>query len=302
MGQDLWTAVAPRPTGSDGAGPARPEQERSRDRCRAGASPGAGGQPIEHREQGVIEAVGVVPEVPDALEHDRPAIADGIEGGGPAVPIDGAEPGGLVGVLPAVVVVDVGGAGRVPAARVSAAGRGRDVGVAGVEGQGELGAVQLRPAARPGRPSGCRDGRPAACSRRRGARRSRAAWSASSSRPRARASRRAPNCSGSERPPGWTTRQVPPASCEPVDARLQVVDRRRAGVRVGSAQVDAGGPDRLAAPAAVGAVDREAGVGDLVRGGPRVGLGPPVGQDFQDRRAEAAGQGQVRGQVDAAKP
>ena len=107
-------------------------------------------------------------KVPDAFEHDRAAIVDGVEGFGPGGPVEDAEAGGEVRVLSAVVVVDVGGAEEPAGGEGLGGGVGGDVGVAGVERQGQFGAVELARRGRRGRPSGCRDGRPGACSRRRG--------------------------------------------------------------------------------------------------------------------------------------
>ena len=50
---------------------------------------------------------------------------------------------------------------------------------------------------------------------------------------------------------------------EPIDAAHQVVDRFLVGRRVGRTQVDAGARMDLAAPAAVGAMDREPAIVDL---------------------------------------
>ncbi len=50
---------------------------------------------------------GVLPEVPDTFEHDRPAVVDGVEVADPAVPVDPTQPRRPVHVLPTVVVVDM---------------------------------------------------------------------------------------------------------------------------------------------------------------------------------------------------
>ena len=154
-----------------------------------------------------------------------------------------------------------------PAARVSAAASADDVGVAGVEGQGDLGSVELGDQrGEVGHPAPGVDARRHVLDAER-RRPSRAAWSASVDQAAARASRRASASSGSERPPGWTTRQDPPAAASQSTHRFRSSTAGATGSPGRGSEVDPRGPDRLAPPAAVGAVDRQAGVGDLSRSG-----------------------------------
>ena len=147
-------------------------------------------------------------------------------------------PGGQVGILPAVVVVDVGcgqeRAGRARFVRDAFA----QVGVAGIEGQGELRMVELMRAARPGRPSGCRDARPAACSRRR-SRRRRPGRGRPGESPRPEPIARSACSVSVGQSAGMDHQALAAGGREPVDAPLQVVDRFFVSGRVGRAQVDA---------------------------------------------------------------
>ena len=210
----------------------------------------------------------IASNMPDTFEHDRAAIIDGVERIGPTRPSRSSRVRGEVRVLSAVVVVDVGGPRGDGRRRGFRTRRSRDVGVAGVEREGQSGAVQLGDeVGEVGHPT-ARGGRPAACSRRRGSRpglvRGRPARSeprqgvATGRRPaRGRRGRR-------DGRPGTAA-----GLGQPVDAALQVVDRARCGRRVATAEVDPRCPDRLAPPAAVGAWIARPGVGDLGAQRPR---------------------------------
>ena len=182
----------------------------------------ARGDPAQHFRPIVSR---VFPEVSDAFQHDRTGVADGVEGLAPGGPVDRAVAGGLVGVLPAVVVVDVGrrqqGAGR----EGLLGGRRRSGWRVRCRGPAPAGDGPARGGGRPARPSGCRGGRRAACSRRRSGRSKPAATcSASSRRPRARAVAR-----GSRARPGRTTRRDgPPGRCRrPPPASRRTASGRR---------------------------------------------------------------------------
>ena len=234
-----------------------------------------------------IQARGFVPEVPDAFEHDRTAVVDRVERRDPGGPVERAEAGGrwvswrpLLSWTWVVRSQAAGGEGL-------GGGVGGDVGVAGVERQGELGAVELGDQVERGRPSGCRDGRPGACSRRRGRRRcpGRGRPARSGRAPGPRGARAA--CAGSERPPGWTTRQVPPAAASQSTHRFRSSTAARCGAGSGSPRSTRGArivwpPQQpwalwIARPASATRRAERAGVGQ----------GPPVGEDLEDARPRA---------------
>jgi hypothetical protein len=230
--------------------------------------------------------------VPDAFQHDGAGVADRVEGVDPGIPVDGAEAGGLVGVVAAVIVVDVGGAQPGSGGEGLGGGRRGDVGMAGVQGQRQLGAVQLgqrsaRSAIRlPGwTPGGMFSTQTTTPVPR--------AWSANSSRPRASAARRGPAWSGSESPPGWTTRHVPPAS------RNQSTHRRRSS-RPARRPAGSGWPRSTRAAGSSGLPSRRgrcAGPGRTRRPGRR----PPGGRAARSSWAGLPGTGRRGGRPGPAR-
>jgi hypothetical protein len=94
--------------------------------------------------------------------------------------------------------------------------------------------------------------------------------------------------------------EVRPAGLdEPVDAAGDVVDTALATTGVGVAEVHPLGPDRLAAPAAVGTVEDEAGVGEMGSQRLRVGQRAPVGQDLDATGPQPPGDAHIGLEVPA---
>ena len=170
-------------------------------------------------------ARGVFAEMLDAFQHDRAGVTDGIESAPPFGPIDRAVAGRAGERLAGRYCRGRGSSpeasrppgSRAPSLRPGWRGRCR------VPGQAADGPV--RGAARPGRPSGCRDARPAACSRRRSSTPWPRACSASRTSPRARAARRSSCSLRIGQSAGMDDQAFAAGGGQPVDASLQVVDR-----------------------------------------------------------------------------
>ena len=206
-----------------------------------------------------------------------PRVADRVERLDPGGPVDRAVAGREVDVLPAVVVVDVRRREERPAARVSAAAAATRWAWPVSSARPSSGMVQLGDElGEVGHPAAGVDARRHVLDADGDAGPARVVGERERGR-RARAARRSSASSGRRGRRGGRRGRCPRPPASQSTQRLRSSTDARAP-RVRSSRGRRGGADRLAAPAAVGAVDRQARDRRPGGGARRVGEGAPVGR------------------------
>src|SRR5208337_3187752 len=105
--------------------------------------PGGGRRPGERSQYFGAKQPRILAKLANTLEHDRPLITDTIQSASPGDPVDGSPSRSVVRVSAAVIVVDVSRGQQAPRGRGLRAEIGREMGMTGIERQGQTGPIEL---------------------------------------------------------------------------------------------------------------------------------------------------------------
>ena len=190
-------------------------------------------------------------------------------------------------VSAAVIVVDVSRGQQAPRGRGLRAEIGRDMGMTGIERQGQAGPIELAKKLEQfaHQAAGMDAGRHVLDADDHPASLGMVSQLGQSARQAG-----APRGPIIDRRKGSGMNHEEGSSCllKPIDASFQIVGRL--AVHGGLAQIDPGCLDGPPAPAAVSAVDRQTAISHSLTHNSGIWQSPPVGQDFQDFRAQPLSQ------------